>query len=106
MSIQRWRIDTSGSEYVTYADYVAAVAEAEKRGYLHGLSAAREAVVEVHRKWGYPQQLIDSNVIIAAIDALRLDNSRQHLNKMVTDKLDLYDRQDVYFNQHGQGENP
>jgi hypothetical protein len=31
MSIQRWRIDTSGSEYVTYADYVAALADAEQR---------------------------------------------------------------------------
>jgi hypothetical protein len=44
-----------------------------EKGRADALAAAREAVVEVHRKWGYPQQLIDSNVIIAAIDALRGD---------------------------------
>lgn len=31
---------------------------------------------------------------------------RYDINKTVAAKMDLYDRQEVYFNQHGTGENP
>ena len=71
-------------------DLIARVAERE-RGRTYGwpdylsqrdkdvraaaLRDAKAAVVEVHRKWGYPQQLIDSNVIVAAITALGKEQS-------------------------------
>jgi hypothetical protein len=71
-------LNTEMSEAFCDCALIARVREDERKheipttlSYAAGLSAAREAVVEVHRKWGYPQQLIDSNVIIAAIDALK-----------------------------------
>jgi hypothetical protein len=91
--------------------FVKAHTDGKAVGYAKGradaLADAREAVAALDTEvFCYDHDCRMKRASLAAIDALRLDNSRQHLNKMVTEKLDLYDKKDVYFNQHGQGENP